>query len=218
MYIVGITGNVAVGKSQVGKLLREMNFRVIDLDQVSREVVSQNEKELARKFPILAENAQFSKDNLKNVVYNRRPESEQIEKYLHRKIFLKTLWLIFEAAIRADTVIFIEIPLFFEYKLDFFLDSILVVTDIHQRAKRLYRRDGGAFFQQKLKILDKQESKVERATYVINNSGLLDETKEQLKRIDFYGYSVYTIFLTFVLGLMWCKYIAGVIYCRYLVE
>lgn len=39
MIRVGLTGGIATGKSTVAQLLREVNFPVLDADQVARDIV-----------------------------------------------------------------------------------------------------------------------------------------------------------------------------------
>ena len=39
MYVIGITGGIASGKSTVARLLRELGMLIIDADEIAREVV-----------------------------------------------------------------------------------------------------------------------------------------------------------------------------------
>ncbi|MBE3518943.1 MAG: dephospho-CoA kinase [Firmicutes bacterium] len=40
LYVIGLTGGIASGKSTVSRMLRELGAVIIDADEVSREVVS----------------------------------------------------------------------------------------------------------------------------------------------------------------------------------
>ena len=42
MFVIGITGGIGAGKSSVASTFMERGFRVLDADEISREVTSLN--------------------------------------------------------------------------------------------------------------------------------------------------------------------------------
>lgn len=191
MYLIGITGNVACGKSLIGKLLQEKGFCVINVDRIAAQIRDENKKELCKRFPVLMENGEFSKEKLKNEIFNRGDSHQGIEKFIHRKVIFKTALKVLWEGLKGKRVIFIEIPLFMEYKLDLFLDSILVITDKHTQAKRIHKRDGSEYLVQKLQILGNQNYKKDRATFIIDNSKSIENTAKQLNTLVFNGMPIY---------------------------
>lgn len=196
MYLIGITGNVACGKSLIGKLLHERGFCVINVDIIAAQIRDGNKIELCRRFPVLMENGEFSKEKLKNEIFNRRKTHKEIERFIHGKVILRTVLKIIWESLKGKRVIFVEIPLFMEYNLDLFFDSILVVTDKHTQAKRIHKRDGSEYLVQKLRILGNQNQKKDRATFIVDNSKSIENTATQINKMVFSGIPVYfNIFL-----------------------
>ena len=100
-------------------------------------------------------------------------------------------WEILKLWINGHTVIIADIPLLFETKMDRWTDPVIVVwVDPKIQIERLMSRDGCSEEQAQSRInaqlaLDWKKSE---ADIVIDNSGSLDDTKEQfqevLKQVD----------------------------------
>lgn len=191
MHIIGITGNIATGKSTVGRLLREKGYYVLDLDKVSRDLLMKNKEKLGSMFPVLMENNEFSKVNLKKIIFSKGLNHKEIERFLHLRIFIRAFFLVLWKGLCGHTVVFIEIPLFMEYDLDYFFDSIVVYTDKHTQAKRIVNRDGLKFLDEKLRISGNLLTKKERATFVIDNSKSIEKTKQQIENLKLGGIPIH---------------------------
>lgn len=191
MYIVGITGNIATGKSLVGSLLRQKGYRVIDVDKVAREVLECNKKLLCRKFPELCVNNEFSKAKLREIVFRKEKNKRAIERILHCRIIVKTFFMVLIEAFKFRDVIFLEIPLFFEYNLDRFFDSVVVYCDKNIQAERIIGRDGEDLLNEKLKVQKSLDEKKKRGTFLINNNGTVEYTKIQVANLKFSGRTIY---------------------------
>ena len=63
MKRIAISGNIASGKSEVKKILTDMGYKVLDTDEVSRKLLTVNNKELfdAFKSRDVFENGEFSR-------------------------------------------------------------------------------------------------------------------------------------------------------------
>lgn len=202
MYVIGITGNIGSGKSFVGSLLERKGYTVIYIDKVAREVIGKNKNELCKKFPELVVNNQFSRMKLREIFFNREINAEKIEKILHFKIFKYAIYLVLKESLKCKTVVFLEVPLFFEYNLNVLFDSILVYCDKNTQMRRIYSRDGEYMSEQKLKFFKNHDSKMKKATFLINNSKSKTETLLQLDKLKFEGHTIY--FYVFLLMALAC--------------
>lgn len=191
MYIVGITGNVGTGKSLIGRLLREKNFHVIDVDLVAKDVIENNKETLCKQFPELLVNGKFSKSKLKEIIFMNRSSKKRIERILHLKIFVVVMLKILVEAIKLRDIVFLEIPLFFEYNLDRFFDSIVVFCDKSIQAERIRKRDGCYLLYEKLNAQQDMEEKKRKGTFLINNNQSIAYTKKQLDNLQFNGHTIY---------------------------
>ena len=82
MFIVGLTGGIASGKSVVSNMLRDMGATIIDADEISREVMRPHTKcweEIIATFgtKLLLEDLAIDRKKLAGSVFK---DSEQIKK------------------------------------------------------------------------------------------------------------------------------------------
>ncbi|XP_074782633.1 dephospho-CoA kinase domain-containing protein [Athene noctua] len=82
MFLVGLSGGIASGKSTVVAVLRELGCAVIDADVIAREVVQPRFKayqQIVRYFgtEILLENGEINREALANIIFSH-PEKRQL--------------------------------------------------------------------------------------------------------------------------------------------
>jgi dephospho-CoA kinase len=86
----------------------------------------------------------------------------------------------------ADSMVLVEVPLLYEVQWENLFDTIVVVyADYETCLNRLVERDGikrSAAIKELGSQLDLAE-KVSKADYVVNNSGMLSETDEQVEHL-----------------------------------
>ena len=90
MIKVGISGKIASGKSEVEKILQELNYKVFDLDVISHELFK-NEK---IKKNILKEFQTLDRKEIGNVIFTNPNKKEKLENILYpelKKIILELL-------------------------------------------------------------------------------------------------------------------------------
>jgi dephospho-CoA kinase len=188
--ILGITGNIASGKSTVSKELARRGALVLDADQLAREVVEMGSpalKKLVEVFgpEILRKNGCLDRDRLGRIVFADTEAREKLNRIIHPAIAKLSIERLKELKKRADVPLVVyEAPLLFEVGAETRVDKVLVVKiDPEEQLKRLMARDGSdeAAAQQRIAAQMPQQKKLERADFVINNSGSVAET---LKQVD----------------------------------
>lgn len=192
--IIGLTGSISSGKSQVSNYLREKGEKVIDADLIAREVVDlKNVKEKIKK--AFGENIyvddKLDRSGLAEIVFRDEEKRQVLNEIEHPEIYR----LILEEIKKSKGRVFVDIPLLFEseelnkkYNLNF--DEIwLVYVDKKEQIKRLMKRDDISedFALEKINSQMSLEEKKKLADLVIDNSRDLEDTfrqvEENLKRL-----------------------------------
>jgi dephospho-CoA kinase len=86
--LIGLTGNIATGKSHVAKRLRELGATVIDADQLAREVVQPGQPaldEIARVFgsEVLLPDGTLDRKKMAGIVFNDASQLRKLEAITH---------------------------------------------------------------------------------------------------------------------------------------
>jgi dephospho-CoA kinase len=191
MMIVGLTGNIAAGKSTVANFFEELGAYVIDWDELAREVVrphSKAWKEISEHFGKRVLNADLTIDRQKlaDIVFSNKRELAKLNQIVHPPVFQMDERATNEIKNRdPDALIIKEIPLLFEVTRSIFVDKVIVVsaneaTQLRRlEEKGANRRDA----QKRIKSQLPLEEKIKSADFVIDNDGLLEETKRQVEDI-----------------------------------
>ncbi|MBI3567876.1 MAG: dephospho-CoA kinase [Gemmatimonadetes bacterium] len=179
MRIIGLTGNIASGKSSVARLLAERGIPVIDDDVLAREAVAPGSPALARiveRFGLeaLAPDGTLDRTALRRRVFGAPLELDALNAIVHPAVGrLRDVALDRQRAAGAPVVV-CDIPLLFEAGLTGSVDTILLVDA--PRDVRLDRlvRDRGLAPAEAMQMIAAQmpaELKRARADVVIDNDG-----------------------------------------------
>ncbi|KAF7234571.1 Dephospho-CoA kinase domain-containing protein [Varanus komodoensis] len=82
MFLVGLTGGIASGKSTAVAMLRELGCAIIDADVLARQVVQPGflaYQRIVQSFgpEILLENGEINREALRNIIFSQ-PEKRQL--------------------------------------------------------------------------------------------------------------------------------------------
>ncbi len=191
MIKVGLTGNIASGKSTVEKIFREKwNIKVLDVDKIGHNLLK-NDKESILKIKKLFSNidiedndGKLSRDKIARVVFNDIEFKKKLESILHPKI-KKILEKFFEVH-KKDEILIGSVPLLFEANMEDLFDKIiLIISDENIRKNRLMLRNGYTEEQAKLRIKAQmdQNLKISKSDYIIVNNNNKEELYGNIKNI-----------------------------------
>ena len=184
--IIGITGSIATGKSQVSNILRGLGYNVIDSDLIAREVASRKNILDKIRDNFGEEAVQDNKLNrayIRDIVFKDEEKLETLNNIMHSEIYKIMLQRVVEEEIN-----FMDVPLLFETLEDakehgIKYDEIWVVyTSPSIQMERLMARDSIDLLEAK-RIIDSQisiEEKRNLADYVIENNEDLDKLRENV--------------------------------------
>lgn len=185
MRIIGLTGNIACGKSTVANLLEKQGIPVVDADKVSRDVCQTGSRaflKIANTFgPKAIIDGQINRKFIRSVVFENSKMRRKLEAILHPEIAKESNRQFREHQKQGHKLIIYEASLLIEAgrKSDF--DGILLITctrkqqlqNLKSRDKQLSRSLGLAMIQSQMP----QVKKKKHATWVIHNDGTLKELK-----------------------------------------
>lgn len=207
-YAVVITGSIGSGKSAVCELLAEHGFEIIDADKISHLVLDRCAAQVAEIFgsqyvvqatnlnPQAEFNARSDEANLTptrvlvdrkklgELVFKNPAELAKLEALLHPKITAEILSQA-QALEAKGKLYFVDIPLFFEGKRYDFFDKVAVVyAPKDTLIARVMKRNGLSYdaAKHRVELQIDIEQKCAMADFVIDNSGDLENLKNQTRK------------------------------------
>lgn len=181
--VIGLTGGIGTGKSTVSRKLREKGYPVIDLDIISREVITYSEviDELVENFgsEILEEqNAVsgkkcISRNKLRQTVFKDEKKVAVLNSIMHPPIIEEMRRQIKELGQSYETI-FVEVQLLFEAKLEKEFDmTVLIYADRKTQIERVLKRDGRSEgeVQEIINAQISMDEKRKLSNYIIENNG-----------------------------------------------
>ena len=140
MFLVGLTGGIASGKSTVSAMLEHLGAEVIDADLVSREVVEPGTRgfsEVVDAFGrgILQSDGALSRAALAQLVFADSAQRKKLESILHPLIKERTMQRIAQS---KNSVVVYVVPLLVEANVDYPFDLVVSVeSGIETQIQRL---------------------------------------------------------------------------------
>lgn len=192
MLKVGLTGGIASGKSTVSEAFAQLGAKVLDADEVAREVVLPGQPawlELQQVFgpEFFLPDGRLNRSKLRRLVFADPEKRSKLNAIVHPEV-MKEINRRFEQLTTSaqDAVVVVDVPLLLEVGVAHRFDRVIVVyVEKSVQIKRLRQRDGlsmeGA--RQALSTQMVLDKKVEQADYVIDNSGTRDETQAQVGKV-----------------------------------
>lgn len=177
MLKIGITGNIASGKSEVEKIISSFGFFVVDLDIVSHELL-ENDEEL--KSAIFKEFQTLERKKIANIVFNNKEKLEKLNNIFH-PILKKYILNLFN---EVSSTVFVSGALIYEAGFNNLFDKMIFVDSTYEtRLKRLMKRNNLTVEEAKIR-LEKQNTKFkDEADFIVENDGDIEELKEKIQKI-----------------------------------
>jgi dephospho-CoA kinase len=191
MRLIGLTGNIASGKSTVARMLADRGAVIVDADLLAREVVRPGTPALARIVErwgegILSPDGVLDRPELRQVVFGDREQLEELNAIVHPEVERLREERIEEARAAGARIVVCDIPLLFERHLAERFDAIVLVDA--PRPVRLERlvRDRGLHEAEAMDMIAAQmpaELKRARSDFVIDNTGTVDDLRHRVDEV-----------------------------------
>ncbi|MEK4349623.1 dephospho-CoA kinase [Paenibacillus sp. FSL R5-0475] len=187
--IIGLTGGIASGKSTVSALLVSKGARLVDADVIAREVMLPGHEVLAaavKQFgsEILSSDGTLNRGKLGDIVFQDPAALQALNNLTHpaiRREIKERMNSMEEEDPKKLTIV--DIPLLFESGLENMFHEILVVYVPREvQIARLMERNGFSIEQAEARLNAQMdiEAKRNKADYIIDNSGELAHTEQQV--------------------------------------
>lgn len=181
MYIIGLTGGIACGKSAVSRLLAAKGVPIVDADVVSRQLVEPGAPLLGRLADcfgdgILRGDGSLDRGRLGRLVFARGDLLQQLNEIMHPAIWRECLRQL--ADYRQERVAVLVAPLLYEHGAESWVQAVWVVACSKTlQMQRLMERDGLSEAEARSRIQTQMavERKLERADYALMNDGSRDD-------------------------------------------
>eukprot|EP01134_Creolimax_fragrantissima_P004672 CFRG4672T1 len=192
MKIIGLTGGIASGKSTVSSYLTSLNIPVVDADKVAREAVQPGQpalKQIREAFgdDFICEDGNLDRAKMGSLVFTDVAARTKLNSITHPAIQKLMLKRILTHFCKGHRMIVLDTPLLFESKtlLKICSKIVCVYCDPDQELERLMKRDGLEIKDAKNRIEAQMplEDKARQSDYVIDNSGSIETTHEQVNEL-----------------------------------
>jgi len=203
MLRVGLTGGIASGKSVVGEMFVALGAHLVQADHVAHQLMEPGEpvyNEVVRHFgrEILNSDGSINRPKLAELAFGsadakarRTSRIEELNRIVHPAVIRsQDEWMTAIGVQNPHAVGIVEAALLLEAGAASHFDRMIVVTcseeqrvtrfaarmkiDIETARKEVVRRMAAQL---------SDEKKIERASFVIDNSGTIDSTRRQVREI-----------------------------------
>ncbi|ADC48729.1 hypothetical protein BpOF4_03315 [Alkalihalophilus pseudofirmus OF4] len=189
--LIGLTGGIASGKSTVSNWLSEHGYPIIDADKIARDVVEPGMgayEAIVGQFgrEILFEDGTINRKKLGSIIFKDEKKRSELNQIVHPAVRREMLAQKGRYEAEGHETIIFDIPLLFESNLFHLVDRVMLVyVDKQTQLNRLLDRDQAGSEDAKARIASQLplEDKKSRADYIIDNSGSLEETFQQLQNV-----------------------------------
>lgn len=191
MIRVGLTGNIGTGKSTVSEMFMDEGCHVIDADKITHELLSDDPgvaDAVVREFgvDVLDFRRKIDRKKLGAIVFADPEKREALTNILHPVIFVRqNAFLERVAQEDPDGIGIVDAALMIETGRYHAYDKIVVVTCTPEQQRERLRARGltESEIERRIEAQMPVAEKVRVADYVIDNSGSLEETREQVARV-----------------------------------
>ena len=190
MKLCGLTGGVGMGKSTAAGFLSELGARIVDTDEIAREIVQPDKPALAeikKHFgaAFIAPDGSLNRDALAHVVFNDPVALKKLEGILHPKIREHWLALVNQWRDENCALAVVVIPLLFETEAENEFDKIICVACSPGSQRERLRSRGWKENQIDRRIAAQMpiEQKIARSHFVVWTEGAPEVHRRQIAEI-----------------------------------
>lgn len=187
MRIIGLTGNIASGKSKISEYLKTKGFKIIDADLIGKTILEDEfiKNRLVRVFgtEIMNKDGSIDRKKLGTIAFSSKENLEKLNRITLPLLSKKIKKRINEYKRKKTKLIVLDAAILIEAKWNKIVDEVWVVyTNPEVQLDRLIKKENYSIEEAKNRI-DAQmdiDEKLKYADVIINNSFDWENTKQQV--------------------------------------
>ena len=191
MYIVGLTGGIATGKSNISKVLKAEGAYVWDADEASRKVVAPGNKGYTAMHEnfgdmIFNNDGTLNRERAAKFFFSNKQQLDKLNSILHPIIIedmIEQMKIWHNDGIK---LCFLDAPLLLETGIDKYCDEVWVAScGIDEQIRRVLKRDEISYEDAKKRIAVQMSDSRKRAmaTRVIDTLGDIKDTNNFIRTL-----------------------------------
>lgn len=191
MIVIGLTGGIGTGKSEVTRIFQELGAVLINADQIGHQAYTPHSEiwqEVVKAFgeEILQPGGEIDRKKLGSIVFADPDQLTRLNQIMHPRMARMVAQQIQELREQGEDVVVVEAALLFEAGWDSLVDEVWSTESPEESViKRLQSRSGLSQEEAKKRI-DSQmsaEERTSRSQVVVDNSGDLVELERVVRSI-----------------------------------
>lgn len=189
MYIIGLTGSIASGKSTVSRILADCGAPIVDADLIARAVAERGEmgwQKIVETFgeSVLQADGQLDRGKVGEMIFRDATKRAELDRIMHPIILEKMKEEIAAYEDQGKTIVILDVPLLLELGWQDKVSVVwLVAVSPDTQKRRLMARNNLTEEQAMVRIASQMsiEEKRRYADVIINNDGTLEETEQTVR-------------------------------------
>ncbi|XP_064098003.1 dephospho-CoA kinase-like [Macrobrachium nipponense] len=192
MFLVGLTGGIATGKSTVSSMMKDMGVPVVDADLIARQIVEPGKrawKKIREVFgdEVFLDSGEIDRPKLGAIVFSDAEKRRALNKITHPDIYSEIRGQVLKHFLRGEQFVILDLPLLYESNKvsNYLYKTIVVSCDDEMQLERLLERNQYSEKEAIARIEAQMplERKCQLADIIIENSGSIAETRKQVEGI-----------------------------------
>lgn len=195
--IIGLTGNIASGKSEVEKIFKKHNIPVLDADDIVKELLEPNTacyKKIINNFKLfnkylpitITRSDQLNKRKLRNIIYTDNKQKKIIESIIHPEVQkqMQEFANNFLNNKNSPSLCVLSIPLLFNKNKYKFINKILYIDiDPQKQLSRLIKRDSITknLASKMIQAQPSRDTRLKQCDIFINNNSNIKDLENKIK-------------------------------------
>ena len=189
--IIAVTGGIGSGKSTLCSKLKEKGFKIHSSDEQVAKIYKNPDKKFVTYLSTIGLSKSISKKNIdkkiiSKIIFENKQIRKKLELYIFKIVRKKRSDFIKQEKEKKTKLIFIDIPLLFENKLEKQFNKVIsIIASKEVRLKRLKKTRKMTETQFK-NIIRSQTSDVirkKKSNYVIYNNSTLKDYKTKINKL-----------------------------------
>ena len=192
MIKLGVTGNIACGKSLVETFLQQEGVPTIDADRVVHDLYEKDQDTINQVYNLFGstgldvcdEKGGISRKKVGAIIFKDEEKLRELEKIVHPKVNQKIKEFFNQN--QDKEIAAAIVPLIYEAKMQDMFDKVLLVTvDDAEQLKRLINRNSLSAEEAKVRIGSQisQDEKKKQADFIVDNTGCSEATRHQFREV-----------------------------------